>query len=616
MTKQSLVVAAIFLCACGANVEGSGASDASSSSDLTKTSKVFVAAPAPNATLKGDVWLSAGITGLSNVSRVDFLLDGSVTLGPGTRTADGYLELLDTTGLSNATHQIVALATTSSGTQYKSAAVTVTVNNADGNTSHVTVSTSTVARTLTPDLFNYGLMLKDNAAYVPGDDYAPGFTLHSVDAVAYKLEYQAGSSSTSAGFFETTGSLTADAGVNIHTYLDPGVNAAAGTYRGAALVEYKLAGDTTWRTDGPTINYTLTVQANSTNAAMSVSGTDLMLNGNPYNPTGVDLYASVATLTGSCGGIFDPSIAFNFIPDGSLLRIFAFQNFFAQNGKSLDWSSLDTVMALAKAHDDKVVLVLANEYNSNTACQNYYGNTHTNINWFTNDYKNTIMPGDIMTYRNYVAAMVAHEAGNATIAFYQMINEGHAPNPDGSCSESAALAALQAFASDMGGVIGSGNLMSLGVLYYGYPGALWCGAQDNGQPGGDDYKTLMSNGSIDICDYHDYGYPTVPLGEGGAAGGTRSLLHAIADCAAANKPIIVGETGILADSLSADAPRAVEFQNKFHAQMQAGVSAEMVWTWTGYPVQYDTANPNDGVNYAISGTAGNVDPTWAALSNF
>lgn len=114
------------------------------------------------------------------------------------------------------------------------------------------------------------------------------------------------------------------------------------------------------------------------------------------------------------------------------------------------------------------------------------------------------------------------------------------------------------------------HLVSLGTLqgWAGSGGGVqWCGAANG------DYRTLMESPGNDVCDYHDYGYPSQPMG-------TTSILDLrkpIVTCHSDDKPIMVAETGIYPESPNQVERRASEFRSKFSAQFEAGVVGELMW---------------------------------------
>jgi len=332
-------------------------------------------------------------------------------------------------------------------------------------------------------------------------------------------------------------------------------------------------------------------------AFVKASGTTLTLNGQPYRFTGINIYMAASGGTpSSCGGELYPNVGvpLSDMPGGIVIRFWAFQDFFVSNG-AFAWTNFDRVLTIAAAHDEKVIPVLANGWD-------YCDGPAKDLAWFQDGYATTIQAGDIVTYRQYVADVVARYADNPTIAMWQLINEGQALNDDGTCNESAALSALLGFSDDVGGLVHSldpNHLVSLGVIP-GYPGPLqYCGAANG------DYQTLMASSGNDVCDYHDYGYPTDPMGIPTAP----DLTTALAACTEDNKPLMVAETGIYATSAAQLPTRATEFQAKFSAQFQAGVVGELMWCWVNVP---DYVLPAADPDYGISPG----DPSLGVLGTF
>jgi hypothetical protein len=315
------------------------------------------------------------------------------------------------------------------------------------------------------------------------------------------------------------------------------------------------------------------------------SGAGLTLNGQAYRFTGINIYMAASGGTpSSCGGELYPnvSVPLSQLPRGTVFRFWAFQDFFASGGV-LDWANFDSVLSIAASYGDRVIPVLANQYA-------YCDGPAKDLAWYQSGYKNTVYPGDAVTYRQYVADVVARYADNPTVAMWQLVNEGEAVNDNGTCNEPAALSALLAFSNDVGGMVHGvdpNHLVSSGTLA-GWSGAgiQWCGAQNA------DYQTLMASPGNDVCDFHDYGYPTDPMGNPSAP----DLASAITMCHADGKPIMVAETGIYATSAAGLAPRAAEFSAKFSAQFQAGVVGELLWCWANIPdYVVPAADPDYGI---------------------
>jgi hypothetical protein len=314
-------------------------------------------------------------------------------------------------------------------------------------------------------------------------------------------------------------------------------------------------------------------------------GTSLTLDGQPFRFTGINIYMAASGGTpSSCGGELYPDVGvpLSQMPDGIVFRFWAFQNFFVSD-KSFDWSNFDQVLEIAAAHHAKVIPVLANQYS-------YCDGATKDVAWYQRGYRATIGAGDIVTYREYVSEVMSRYAGNPTIAMWQLVNEGQAVNSDGSCDESAALPALLAFSNDVGGMahgLDPSHLVSLGTLAgYSGSGRQWCGAFNS------DYQTLMASPGNDVCDFHDYGYPTEPMGMPFGP----NLASAIGMCHAVGKPIMVAETGIYAVSSAELAPRSAQFRAKFSAQFRAGVVGELMWEWKNKP---DYVVPPQDSDYGI-----------------
>jgi mannan endo-1,4-beta-mannosidase len=327
-------------------------------------------------------------------------------------------------------------------------------------------------------------------------------------------------------------------------------------------------------------------------------GTGLTLGGQPYRFVGINIYmASSGGTPSSCGGALYPDVGvpLSDMPRGVVFRFWAFQNFFVSNGH-FDWTNLDRVLAMAAAHGDKVIPVLANQYA-------YCDGQMKDLAWYKRGYQSTIGPGDIVPYKQYVSAVVARYASNPTVAMWQLVNEGQAVNADGTCHESAALSALLGFSADMGGLVhrlDPNHLVSLGTIAgYSGSGHQWCGAA-NGH-----YQTLMASPGSDVCDFHDYGYPSNPMGNPSAP----TLATAVRMCHANGKPIMVAETGIYATSDAELAPRAAEFRAKFAAQLDAGVAGELIWCWA---VKRAYVFPASDPDYGVFPG----DPALGALSAF
>jgi hypothetical protein len=184
--------------------------------------------------------------------------------------------------------------------------------------------------------------------------------------------------------------------------------------------------------------------------------------------------------------------------------------------------------------------------------------------------------------------LVAHYAGNPTIAMWEPMNEPEAsdcsnPQLGTGCygsqtcpSEAAAAQALENFFTAVGGKIHQldpNHLVSSGLI-----GSGQCGAS------GSDYQTVNAVSGIDVASYHDYGSDTSPI-PGDRYNGLQVRINQMANI---NKPLMVGEVGIKANGNAAICAnsldtRTSEMQNKLATQFQQGIVGFMPWGWVPNP---------------------------------
>jgi mannan endo-1,4-beta-mannosidase len=295
------------------------------------------------------------------------------------------------------------------------------------------------------------------------------------------------------------------------------------------------------------------------------TGTKLYLESAAYRFTGLNIYN--ANSTGSCwyamssGSTLDDSFAA--IGSGKeATRAWFFQSL-ATSGGVRDWSGFDHTLAVASGRGVKVIVTLTNQWGD---CElgGYKDET-----WYKDGYTQPD-PSGTVSYRDYVAEIVARYKDDPAVLAWQLINEAEvkpslaSPN----CSPNA-KDILKTWASDVSGLIKSidpNHLVSLGTL-----GSGQCGAQ------GAEYQDLHDMTTIDLCEYHDYGDPTNPM-PGDPFNGLQVRLN---QCAALNKPLFVGEAGIIPNDVGGTLQdRANAFAAKVSAQFQAGVAGFLAWAWS------------------------------------
>jgi mannan endo-1,4-beta-mannosidase len=266
-------------------------------------------------------------------------------------------------------------------------------------------------------------------------------------------------------------------------------------------------------------------------------------------------------------------------PGQEVARVFSFQRTATTNG-ARDWTYVDRMLSIFRAHGERVIMVLTDQWKGQPCTDSA---TDRTLAWYQTGYRTTIEGAT--TYRDWVSQVVGRYRDDPTIAFWQLVNEGEARNPGGTCSESIAREALRAFADDIGGLVKSldaNHLVSLGTT----PGE--CGSNDA------DYGYIHASAPIDLCDYHDYGFNTSPMGNTDPYNGLQVSLDR---CHAAGKAFFVGEVGLGVGSLNppTTARRATLFTSKLWAQFTAGSVGELIWRWSPvyHPEQGQEVPPDD-----------------------
>jgi hypothetical protein len=330
----------------------------------------------------------------------------------------------------------------------------------------------------------------------------------------------------------------------------------------------------------------LPVSAHASSGFVTRTGTKLLLNGRPYQFAGLNIYNANSRnncwYTMGTGPGLDSSLSA--APGATVFRAWFFQQEATLNGLR-DWSAFDHALAVAKAHGVRVIATLADQWG---ACEN---GAYKSESWYQSGYASTVAVGYTQPYRAWVAAVVSRYRNDPTIMAWQLMNEAEDLTAlGGSCSPTSD-ATLKSWTADMATLVkgkDANHLLSLGTI-------------GTGQCGGLDYAGLYSVSGIDLCEYHDYSAPTLAM-PGDQWHGLQAQLNR---CAALNKPLFVGESGIT--GVGGLGTRASDFQAKFTAQFSAGVVGELIWDWrTG----------SEGGSSLTSYEVGPGDPVLALLAQY
>jgi endo-1,4-beta-mannosidase len=263
------------------------------------------------------------------------------------------------------------------------------------------------------------------------------------------------------------------------------------------------------------------------------------------------------------GSTLDESLA-DIGPGQEVIRAWFFQRLAMRDGVR-DWTAFDRTLATARAHGQRVVVTLGNQWGD---CENASGSpVYKSEAWYRSGYRDAIDPGALVSYRDWVREIVARYRGDPVVLAWQLLNEAEALTAAGGSCGSTAEASVQAWASDVSALVKSidpNHLVSLGTI-----GSGQCGTSTN-----QSYERLHALPTIDLCEYHDYDQPA-PL-PGDAWNG---LAVRLAQCLAMDKPMFVGELGLKSGDVGGLNARAAVIEAKLEAQFAAGVAGVLLWDW-------------------------------------
>jgi mannan endo-1,4-beta-mannosidase len=397
-------------------------------------------------------------------------------------------------------------------------------------------------------------------------------------------------------------------------------------------------------------------------STITANGTNLMLYGQPYRPLGLNAY-EMATYWGvnaGCGGMLInggavPGVTldtfFGSLPPGSLTRFWCTQSMATNFTSGLtDWTALDIVFSKAAQYGQYLLCTLslyngvscdtatAAQYNATPTTDVRYYSTWTsgyaysagmwvqdtqagsNNDWFyslhavtsttpphsdpTNwsNYRQgqawfgggyaSKIPGQYapLSFQAWVAACVGRYKNSPAVGLWELISE---PEVDDAGGESGAYTALRYFFDNMGAylkTIDSTHLISSGVIGSGQYGA-----------SGGDYQSLHASPGIDVCSYHDYGYPPGTTYMGLPGDQYNGLYLRTQQAAAVNKPLLIGEAGIqVPEEVSSFSARAADFYAKYQLYISHGISGILAWDFVpAYADNYDIGPGDPYFNYLI-----------------
>jgi hypothetical protein len=251
----------------------------------------------------------------------------------------------------------------------------------------------------------------------------------------------------------------------------------------------------------------------------------------------------------------------------SVLRFWAFQSYAGSSGT--DFSHFDRLVAAARAAGVRLIPVLENMQKD---CSS--GDTIDDT-WFSGGYRSPY-GSYALSYRDYVAALVAHFSAETTIIAWELMHEAGGDQ----------FAALDGFAQDMTTLIrttDANHLIALGLNNGDSPATSTDGDSSN-------YFKLQARDEIDLVDVQDFNAPSDPYPAQAAL--CRKITHALEKVA-----FIGASTAELSDSSSSSLQtRASQISAKLDAAVGADFLGYLVydynpkWQTAGY--DFD-ARPED-----------------------
>ncbi|MEA2231829.1 MAG: mannan endo,4-beta-mannosidase [Solirubrobacteraceae bacterium] len=311
------------------------------------------------------------------------------------------------------------------------------------------------------------------------------------------------------------------------------------------------------------------------------SGTNLSLDGSAFRFVGHNNY-QLTSVAGqfSCGRALDGAMVDRVLQDAkdagaTVIRTWFFQSFYRGAGNS--YAPFDRVLDKAAAKGLKVIPVLVNHYpdcepsGAKRKDEGFYDYGYKTAGW-----------GYPQPFKDYAYNLASRYRNNATIAFWQIVNEAET-SWSGGCNTTIeanghqrAANVLRRFVDDMGSAIHAAapnHRVSLGTI-----GTGQCGAA------GSEYRYVHESAGSDICEDHDYDRATQPM-PGDPYNG---LAVRVSQCNAIGKPMLIGESGIVADvdsgggssgSITATTlkRRADFFAAKLNAAFDSGIDGYLLW---------------------------------------
>lgn len=296
-------------------------------------------------------------------------------------------------------------------------------------------------------------------------------------------------------------------------------------------------------------------------------GRYLTLDGQPYRFVGFNAYGITGCATGRPWTQAELDAYFAQLPPASMTRTWAFEHFGVER--------LAALVARAEAHGQKLILSLAN---AGADC----GEAKKDNAWYAGGYRGQ--------YLSWVRTVVTQFRDSPAIGMWEIMNEpGHL--------STVTDTTMKAFFDDVAATIKAIDPHHL----------VGTGSMAEYTPGTNDFAYVHSGPNIDVGSLHEYDQ------DHNDQIVSRHLPRTLTPLYQLDKPLIVGETGILAGPRNCAVSleqRASMLQKEFDGYFLAGVAGVLVWNYTPTP----RASDDTSCKYEVR--APDPDPTIAMVRNY
>jgi len=301
-----------------------------------------------------------------------------------------------------------------------------------------------------------------------------------------------------------------------------------------------------------------------TSRFVTVQRGQFTLGGKPYRFLGVNTYTLAAYPRGkgrfTCGkGMSDAGVD-RLMKEAAdmgmnVVRFPAYQSLLRdpKNFHKLDFARFDNIVAAANAHGIRLIVPLESQWGHCTM------SSYKWAEWYAGGYKRPY--GEYrLSYRDYVAKVVARYKDEPAILMWQLMNEAESRDKT-SLQENPE--ALQRFVYDMAALVeryDPNHLLSPGAASVHTPGS-----------GGPFYAVLHQVRAIDAVELHDYDHDDVAV--------PADVRTAIAVAAHVRKPFYIGEVGVAHTAERGTHERARLLMRKVRTMWASGVQGIVIWSY-------------------------------------